>query len=342
MKLAAFMLIGIFLCPGTAAANDGFGELATGGIVIGKTDDIAMASEVLDIGHDLIEVSYDFINEGNHDITDTVIFPLPPYPANPAESGVIYNGQPPDFYVAADGKPIIFTARTRAFIGDTDVSGKLLAAGITEKQMALMPFTNAVAEGHEMQLPHAQIEALNKAGLAKGNTPLWTIQVNYMWQQTFPAGKHVHIYHRYRPFVAVGTASGFDPRSLAIPDKHSWGLNMAAFCPDTGVIKALQNLYAQPEHRDAYGEIPGAIVAYVLKTANSWKNGIHDFTLRLHKQSPSEVTSLCFPAKFSKKDDRTLEARLMDFHPQQDLSIYFGNIDGHFSMPTGLPPILQK
>lgn len=60
-------------------ANDGFGALGAGGIIIGKTNDIAMAKEVLDISYDKIKVDYEFVNESNHDIIETIVFPMPPY-----------------------------------------------------------------------------------------------------------------------------------------------------------------------------------------------------------------------------------------------------------------------
>jgi hypothetical protein len=72
--------------------------------------------------------------------------------------------------------------------------------------------------------------------------------------------------------------------------------------------------------------LAGTIVDYILMTANTWKDGIRDFTLRLRKESPAEVISLCFPAEFMRVDARTLESHLTHFSPKTDLSIYFSNI----------------
>jgi len=63
-----------------------------------------------------------------------------------------------------------------------------------------------------------------------------------------------------------------------------------------------------------------------LKTANTWKNGIDDFTLRIHKGNPDELISFCFPGQFKKIDDTTFESHLRNFNPQADLDIYFANI----------------
>lgn len=46
MRLLSYLTV--FMLPYLVFANDGFGALGAGGIIIGKTDDIAMAKEVLD------------------------------------------------------------------------------------------------------------------------------------------------------------------------------------------------------------------------------------------------------------------------------------------------------
>lgn len=46
MKFLSVLVI--LILPWVVFANDGFGALGAGGIIIGKTDSIAMAKEVLD------------------------------------------------------------------------------------------------------------------------------------------------------------------------------------------------------------------------------------------------------------------------------------------------------
>ena len=97
--LAAALAASLLLPAMAARANDGFGALGAGGIVIGHTGAIAMVSEKLSISAQYINVQYQFVNESDADITETVSFPLPPYPATPSETGVISYGTPPDFSV---------------------------------------------------------------------------------------------------------------------------------------------------------------------------------------------------------------------------------------------------
>lgn len=60
-------------------------------------------------------------------------------------------------------------------------------------------------------------------------------------------------------------------------------------------------------------------MSYILKTANTWRGPIRDFTLRLRKSSLEESLSLCFPGQFKKVDALTLEAKMADFAPAADL-----------------------
>ena len=69
-------------------------------------------------------------------------------------------------------------------------------------------------------------------------------------------------------------------------------------------------------------------VSYILTTGNTWKNGIEDFTLNLVKGKADELISLCFPGTFTKINPTTLQVKLRNFHPKQDLDVYFGNVEG--------------
>src|ERR1700722_10499552 len=72
---AAVLFFGLPLIP--AHANDSSAELATGGLVFGKNDNIEMASEDLFISTTSIRVRYRFINRAHKDVVTHVAFPLP-------------------------------------------------------------------------------------------------------------------------------------------------------------------------------------------------------------------------------------------------------------------------
>ena len=66
---------------------------------------------------------------------------------------------------------------------------------------------------------------------------------------------------------------------------------------------------------------------YILKTANSWKDGIRDFELRVHKGAPTEIITFCFPGKVEKLDATTFVSCIRNFRPADDLKIWFGNLN---------------
>jgi hypothetical protein len=63
-----------------ASANDTEAELATGGLVFTKSDDIEMQSENLFISMKEIRVQYHFYNHSNRDIITQIAFPMPHIP----------------------------------------------------------------------------------------------------------------------------------------------------------------------------------------------------------------------------------------------------------------------
>ena len=60
------------------SANDSTGYVSTGGVQYLKNNNIQMYSEDLFISKNQIKVDYQFKNLTNKDISETVLFPLPP------------------------------------------------------------------------------------------------------------------------------------------------------------------------------------------------------------------------------------------------------------------------
>lgn len=312
------------LLPALASANDGIGGVSAGGIVFGKTDAIAMKKEVLSVSHQLISVDYEFVNESAKDVVETIVFPLPPYAATNLPSDTYY-GQPGNFSIHVDGKPVGFRTVVRAMLDEADVTAQLRGAGLSDAQIAT--HERFRSETRAPALTAQQRQQLIGLGLigqgpSDEEEPLWSIQVNYVWQQKFPARQRVRVQHAYRPFVSAGPAhSGMDDDTAR------------RYCADASFLKGWQRQAARnSEPGSGYLSLNAAKVSYILKTGNTWKNGIEDFTLNLVKQTPDELVSLCFPGSFKKIDANTFQARLRNFRPTADLEVYFGNID-----PAGAP-----
>ena len=70
-------VIGLLALSYASLANDSTGWVSTGGIQYFKNPNIRMASEDLYISEEKIRVAYEFINDADHDLSETVLFPLP-------------------------------------------------------------------------------------------------------------------------------------------------------------------------------------------------------------------------------------------------------------------------
>jgi hypothetical protein len=326
-KSLQFALLAIML-PAAALANDGVAAVGIGGIVFGKTDAVAMKKEVLTICYDKISVDYEFLNESGKDVEETIVFPLPPYSAVALPSNAYY-GEPNDFSVLVDAKPVAFKSRIAALAQDgKDVTAQLKKLGLSDLQIANPTvFTNAersVPPG----LSERQIKELAEQGLWNEGLegPGWMVKVDYVWTQRFAANKVVRVHHEYHPFVAGGSAAG------AYGDADEF---KRIYCADPGFLAARAKTAGKKTYFD------GLDVSYILTTGNTWKRGIEDFTLNIVKRQPDELVSLCFPGTIRKVDALTFRAHLSNFKPEQDLRIHFGNVDGPAHIKIGAMPSVR-
>ena len=326
-----FAAFAVLLFPILAQANDGIAGVGAGGIVFRKTDAIAMKKEVLNVSHDLITVDYEFLNESAADVEETIVFPLPAYTAALQPSDTYY-GQPDGFSIRVDGKAVPFTSMLVALDdAGNDVTATLRKVGLTTAQIASTPAFGdtpkvpPLATQQKRQLH--KLELMTNEGPSGPDEPTWRVQVNYVWKQKFPAHQVVRVHHAYHPFVDGG------PGAWAVDPDFG-----RRYCADASFLKARGRIAARGGMGDA---VPAVFVSYILKTGNTWKRGIEDFTLNLVKRKPDELVSLCFPGTFRKLDSNTLQVRLKNFQPTQDLDIYFGNVEGSGGQ-SGVMPVLPK
>lgn len=319
-----------------ASANDGIGSLGVGGVVAyGKTDAVAMRTEVLEISTSRIDVAYEFVNESTESVTLSVVFPLPPYGAMLPSPG--WGGQPPNFSLTIDGEARTFDVGVRATNEwsetrprGADVTDELKSIGLSLQQIAVFPgafdkpgisfsmfesksaFALPITPIQRRKLLAAGLLVPDPGGLldAEADFPAWNAHITYAWTITFPPGKVVSVKHSYAPFLTLG--GGADLYAANIRRD-----SLRKFCVSPTLLNRLQKLIAP------HDSMPGTEVRYILKTANTWKGPIRSFTLRLKKSLPNEVISLCFPGDFIKVDALTLESRLEDFSPDEDLHVQY-------------------
>ena len=320
--------------PALAGANDAVAGVSAGGIVLRKTDAIAMKKEVLNVSNSLISVDYEFLNESAQDVEETIVFPLPAY-AVAGQMFDTYYGQPSGFSIKVDGQPVTFTTRLVALLEKKDVTAQLKKIGLSEAQIAYSSHfdynENPKLVPKMPALTPAQEQQLKKAGLI-GELPdgeqgkLWEVQVNYIWKQRFPTRQVVRVHHEYRPFTTGGPGASYIDEDFA-----------KTYCADKDFFAAHKKL-SKRLGTDAF---PVERVSYILQSGNTWKRGIEDFTLNIIKDSPAALVSLCFPGTFKKVDDKTYRVHLLNFRPTADLEVYFGNVGEH-AENNGVMPSLVK
>ncbi|MDD2949909.1 MAG: DUF4424 family protein [Sulfuricurvum sp.] len=344
MKLLSFL--SLFILPCLVFANDGFGALDAGGIIIGKTDDIAMQKEVLDISYDKIKVDYEFVNESDKDITETIVFPLPPYyvgDPNPAYIGTI-----PDFKVVVNGQPVKFKTKVRAVTDDenrteTDITQKLRGMGFSDYDIVMAAY-------NIKKILQDKADILKKNGLLDQDfvytggwdiESLWKNYVTYEWKQTFKAHQKLKVSHTYTPLPSSGMSACYI-NTLLGGDLQSSREGLAKYlCADAKTLDKLDNLAKNDRNWQGYPCLRGADISYILRTANTWKDGIRDFHLILRSKTPDETVSSCFSKSIKQTSPTTYEVKLKNFKPKKDLSVYFGNIDKNAPFTEAKPPVFQ-
>jgi|SRR5450830_52330 len=314
------------LLPVLASANDGIAGVSAGGIVFRKTDAIAMKKEVLTVSHDLITVDYEFLNESGADVEETIVFPLPAYAAAQIPMDTYY-GEPAAFSIVVDGKPVAYTPTLVALDeAGNDVTAALRKAGLSTAQIAYTPDfgeQRAPAPLSDKQVKRLlALDLMSAEGASGPDEPRWQVQVNYVWKQKFPANRIVRVHHAYRPFTEGG------PGATSVEGDFK-----QRYCADPAFFAAWRKVAARNEGR----YVPAAHVGYILKTGNTWKRGIEDFTLNIVKRAPGELVSLCFPGTVTKLDSKTYQVRLKNFQPKDDLQIYFGNVSDYADNKGRMP-----
>ena len=310
--------------PGAASANDSTAELAAGGLVLTKTDDIEMRSEDLFVSAKEIRVTYHFFNRSAQDRTVTVAFPMPDVTLDFIDglTAVPHPGTENflDFSTKADGRPVATQVEVKAFGNGVDQTALLRKLGVP-----LYPDSDY--DGLT-ELPKVQQDELIKLGLAAVNefdagkgweyhvVPSWTLKTTYHFRQTFPAGREVVIEHRYTPAtgMSVGSVIG-SPYAVGTED---YTADLKTYCVDQGLLAAVKRAQAKAG-KDGM-PFSEQRVSYILKTGANWAEPIKDFRLVVDKGDAGNLVSFC--ADGVKKISPTqFEVRKTDFTPTADLDV---------------------
>jgi hypothetical protein len=221
MKSTAFAIMFLSALTGAPArANDSSAELATGGLVFGKSSDIEMQSEELYISAKEIRVSAHFFNKSAHDVTTLIAFPMPDVTIEHPDEVISLPTEDLQnvlgFSTQVDGRPVEMRVEQKVYSRGTERTDILHQLGVP-----LAPHlaaTNAALDrlAHEAQdqllkLGLVEIEEYDIGkGMEKHFGARWTLKTTYFWRQIFEAKTETVIEHHYTPSVGatVQTAIG--------------------------------------------------------------------------------------------------------------------------------------
>jgi hypothetical protein len=322
--LAALVIATVIVLSSTSEifANDTTARVVPGGIEFLKSQDIRILEEFLEISKKSVRVRYRFRNESGQDIHTTVAFPLPPLDcSSPHEWPAQYEKLEKTFKVRVNGRPVSTTTVRKAIIHGRDATAQLRGMGLSDQHI----FDQCYGPDKKMDgdLDAAQRAALGKLRQGEWEVIPWEVGVTIFWEQSFPAGKEIVVEHEYAP--ASGGAYGFfDSESVTrIFDLMSKGSGSEA-CLDDRTKRAIENrIKAYVSEGTGKSYLTVRDVGYILGTGRNWKGPIGEFTLRVEKETPDEIISLCFPGQPKKISPTAYEFYQKDFVPQDNIVVYF-------------------
>lgn len=305
--------------PAGASADPTTARIAAGGIEFLKNNDIRMLEEVLEISRKAIRVRFSFLNDSSKDIHTTIAFPLPP------RDMVSRNERPGaqellerTFKVQVDGQPVSTTTSRKAMIGDRDITASLRRIGLSDKQI----FDDGYVPAGD--LTAIQKSALGKLGREMGQLAEWGVATSMVWEQIFPAKKETVVEHEYIPVRggAYRLIHNGEP-GFSIFDLISQTSGSDACLDETARREIETRIKACAAKSDKMDHVTADDVEYILSTGRNWKGPIGAFTLRIVKDLPDQIVSLCFPGKPKNISPTVYEFHQRDYMPQDRLVVYF-------------------
>ncbi|WP_421912405.1 DUF4424 domain-containing protein [Mesorhizobium sp.] len=318
---------GLVLSVAPALANDSTAELGTGGLILSRSDAVAMQSEDLYISPDKVTVDYVFHNNTDKDVDAIVAFPMPDIEGNPEEMPAIPN-DPSDnflgFEVTIDGAAVKPQLEQKAFALGIDISAELKA-----RNVPFYPFGDT-AKAALAKLPKAVADDWVNRGIiiedpegdqsaTPSYAPWWQLRSTYWWRSNFPANADVRVSHRYKPSVgSSSTVSFFSDGKFQDP----YAAYKVRYCMDSTFENAIRKAAKDDPNGYPYYE---SRIAYILTTGGNWATGtIGKFKLTVDKGNAKNLVSFCGD-NVRKVGPTTFEMTANDFYPEHDINILILN-----------------
>ena len=305
---ARTMLIALAMLSPSCFGNDSTGYAGVGGLILKKTADIEMSSEHLFISKDKIRVDYEFTNLTDHDVSETILFPLPIIKPKTDGDFAHTEGTVQSFKVWVNNQATTTQAHSSGFWQDQDITSALKKCGFSPEEIGfayyISPYSSALEISAEKIRACIASFAPKTKALSNEDAPLWDSQVTYSWHQVFPAHKTIHVRHEYVPLAGGATNLGLNFSNV----------NTKTFCLDSTFMSKLK--------KGGSKDAAYTALSYVLKTGANWAKPIPKFTLTIDK-SVDELLSLCWDASLKKTSPTRFEAIKTNFTPTRNIDVIF-------------------
>lgn len=314
--------------PAPAFGNDTEANIAFGGLIFEKNDQISMDAEDLFLSLDLVRVRYTYTNHSSAPITLLVAFPLPAVPLE---------GRDPDWTEASypdwndismetrvDGKPVGLMRLDIAKVAGVDVDKRLKDLGWPARHWEDPDFLariNALPEAERYALTAEGLLAMdeNEPGRVR---PFWSVETSFVRTQTFPPGVPITVEHRYTPMQGGSVASALDRdiRGEALDPDSEY---VTRFCVDEAFVRG----YDRKRYR-ADGSVNDLVfpvenwIGYTLSPGANWRGPIKRFRLTVDKGYTDRLVSLCMDG-LRKVSPTRFAVIKTDYEPDRDLDVLF-------------------
>jgi Domain of unknown function (DUF4424) len=327
MRKSAIVLLAAGIVAAPALANDTTAELATGGLIFVRNDNVEMRAEDLMISAKEIGVRYRFFNTSDKNVTVLVAFPLPEISIDEPDQNIAVPTEDPVNFLA-------FTTTVNGQPVKTEVEQRVTAAGIDRTQLLrtlgipLAPHLQSTGDALD-RLPKEKWDELIRIGIAeideydvgkgpeKHLAPRWSLRTTFYWEQTFAAKAETVIEHRYRPSVGESVQTELGSPAAT---KESWYEEYKQkYCMDRDFMAALMRARL-PGRSQAGAPYSEQRIEYVLRTGANWSGPIKEFRLVVDKGDADNLVSFC-GERVRRLSPTQYEVKLTDYTPEGDLSV---------------------
>jgi len=325
--MPVLLAAGLAAASGAALANDSSAELAAGGLIFVRNENVEMRSEDLTISAKEIVVRYRFFNKSAKDVTVLVAFPMPEIKIESMYQNISIPAEDPVNFLAfrttVNGQPVTTKVEQRVYAAGLERTELLRSLNIP-----LAPHLRQTGEALD-KLPKAKWDELIRIGLVEVETydagkgmqehlaPRWALQTTFYWEQTFKAGAETAITHRYKPSVGASVQTSLGEPSQV--DEDWYEEYRDKYCIEQDFYDAVER--ARREANSTFGApFSEQRIEYVLKTGANWAGPIKQFRLVVDKGDPDSLVSFCGD-DVRKISQTEFEMKETDFTPDDDLAV---------------------